>query len=322
MQYDYEEQKSMMEEFERALGAERNLSGNTLQAYRCDLNGLNKWLRRCGCGRLDENSISGYFVYLQEERGLAARTIRRKYVSIQQYCRFLNRRHYADELFPQFSSRRFQVPKRLPRVLPQSEIYHLIIAVSMEYHTAASQYHKWLAGRDMCIIELLFCLGLRIGEVAALNVADYDRKEYSMLVRGKGSKERMLFISSPEVRRKLEAWLKTRETLGIDGEETALFVNKDRKRLTIYGVEYIFYKYRKKANINPQATPHYLRHSFATQLLNHGAGIRDVQELLGHSSIVTTQIYTEVSLNRKREVLNKYNGRNFMANDCVCIGIQ
>ena len=91
---------------------------------------------------------------------------------------------------------------------------------------------------------------------------------------------------------------------------TALFINRYGNRLSIYSIENIFYKYRDLSNINPNATPHYLRHSFATQLLNNGAGIRDVQELLGHSSIVTTQIYTEISTARKKEVLMKYNGRN------------
>ena len=90
----------------------------------------------------------------------------------------------------------------------------------------------------------------------------------------------------------------------------ALFINRYGDRLSIYSIENIFYKYRDLSNINPNATPHYLRHSFATQLLNNGAGIRDVQELLGHSSIVTTQIYTEISTARKKEVLMKYNGRN------------
>lgn len=82
--------------------------------------------------------------------------------------------------------------------------------------------------------------------------------------------------------------------------------------MSIYSIENVFYKYRNKARINPAATPHFLRHSFATQLLNNGAGIRDVQELLGHSSLMTTQIYTEVSMSRKKEVMLKYNGRNYL----------
>lgn len=92
-----------------------------------------------------------------------------------------------------------------------------------------------------------------------------------------------------------------------------MFVNKSGGRLSIFSIENIYYKYRELSKINPHSTPHYLRHSLATQLLNNGANIRDVQELMGHNSIVTTQIYTEVSLNRQKEVLMKYNGRNFMS---------
>lgn len=165
----------------------------------------------------------------------------------------------------------------------------------------------------MCIIECLFCLGLRVGEAAALDVNDYNSGDSSILVRGKGNKERMLFISSKIVCQKLNAWLMLRREL--QPLDSALFVTKNGKRMSIYSIENVFYKYQKIAQINSNATPHSLRHSFATQLLNNGAGIRDVQELLGHSSIVTTQIYTEVSLTRKKEVLLKYNGRNFIQVD-------
>ena len=105
-------------------------------------------------------------------------------------------------------------------------------------------------------------------------------------------------------------WLEVREEM--DPSDHAVFLNKYGNRISIYGIEKIFYKYRDRAGIMPEATPHSLRHSFATQLLNNGAGIRDVQELLGHKSIVTTQIYTEVTLNRKKFVLENYNGRNFL----------
>lgn len=160
------------------------------------------------------------------------------------------------------------------------------------------------------MIDLIYSLGLRIGEASAMNVEDYDKQEYSLRIRGKGSQERILYISSAEVREKMDRWLEIREEM--EPSNRAVFLNKCGNRISIYGIEKIFYKYRDRAGITPEATPHSLRHSFATQLLNNGAGIRDVQELLGHKSIVTTQIYTEVSLNRKKLVLEKYNGRNFL----------
>lgn len=310
MNYNYEKQMTLLDQFIERLSVERNLTKNTLHAYKCDINSLLIWLHKQECVELDQNSILQYFTHLQDELELAPRSIKRKYVSIQQYGHFLNEHYNSNEIFFRFSSRKYQIPRNLPKTLSMNEIKALISTVTDEYHQSNSEYHKRLTIRDMCIIELLFCLGLRIGEVAGLNVDDYRQEDGTLLIRGKGNKERILFISSPIVSQKMRLWLTIRAEM--DLQTSALFVSKLNRRLSIYSIENIYYKYRKLAQINPKSTPHYLRHSFATQLLNNGASIRDVQELLGHSSIVTTQIYTEVSMNRKREVLDKYNGRNFI----------
>lgn len=310
MHYNVREQQQYMNQFINALTVERNLAPKTLKAYQCDISGMFYFLNLRKYKTLDEKAIFDYFFYLQNEIELAAKSLRRKYVSIKQYCMYLNMEYGVNETFFRFSSRKFQMPKTLPKTLSKEEIKNLISAVSVDFQSAPSDYQRRLSIRNMCIIELLFCLGLRIGEVEALDLEDYSKDECSMLIHGKGNKERMLFISSPVVCQKLQLWIQTRPEF--DPEGSALFVNKFGKRLSIYSIEDIFEKYRQKAGIMQHATPHYLRHSFATQLLNNGAGIRDVQELLGHNSIVTTQIYTEVSLARKKEVLLKYNGRNFI----------
>lgn len=310
MKYTQESQTQYLAQFINRLSAERNLSQRTLLAYRCDISGLQQYFLTHHVPSIDSDSILEYFLFIQQEQKLSATSIRRKYVSIRQYCQFLNEIQEHPEVFFRFSSRKFQIPKRLPKTLTKGEIRRLITAVEEEYEDCKSDYRSNLCVRDLCIIELLFCLGLRVGEVAALNLEDYDEAEQSILIRGKGSKERLLYLPSVEVREKLKGWLKIRLAQG--REIAAMFTNRFGGRLSVYSIENVFYKYREKAHINPLATPHYLRHSFATQLLNNGAGIRDVQELLGHSSIVTTQIYTEVSLARKREVMEKYNGRNFL----------
>lgn len=310
MKYNEEQLEKLMNDFIDGLSVERNLSANTLYAYKNDITNFLKWLKEGGGDSLDGKQIQEYFSVLQNERGLSARTIRRKYVSIQQYTQYINGELDRNEVFFRFSTRKFQVPRTLPKTLSTEEISSLITAVSLEYQEAKTDYKRTLAVRNMSMIELLFCLGLRIGEVAALNIEDYCESEDSLLIHGKGNKERILFISSPAVSQKLKLWLCTRPEM--NPQDEAMYVNRYGQRLGIYGIENIFRKYRKMAGINPHSTPHYLRHSFATQLLNNGAGIRDVQELMGHSSIATTQIYTEVSLARKKEVLEKYNGRNFM----------
>lgn len=164
----------------------------------------------------------------------------------------------------------------------------------------------------MSIIEMLFCLGLRISEISNLLLEDFDSVSKSILIRGKRNKERLLFISAPTVQKKLLAWLSVR--VNLNPSTNHIFINRYGRQLSIYGIENIFSKYKHISHINPKATPHYLRHTFACHLLNNGANLRDVQELLGHASIATTQIYTEVSIERKKEVLIKYNERNFLMN--------
>lgn len=310
MQYKAEQQKALAEKFLRHLSLERNLSPRTLKAYRNDIFSMFRWISGQDYQELDSETLACYFFHLQREAALAPRSLRRKYVSIRQYCEFLSRNCSPGEYFLTFSSRRFQLPKTLPKTLTRDEIRRLLQSISEEYQESSSEYFRNLALRNMCIVELLYCLGLRIGEISALNMEDYRKDDNSVLIHGKGRKERLLFISAPAVRQKLDSWLDTRPLL--NPKDQALFVSRKGTRLSIYGIENIFYKYRNRSCINPASTPHFLRHSFATQLLDNGAGIRDVQELLGHNSIVTTQIYTEVSLSRKREVLMKYNGRNRM----------
>lgn len=310
MQFIYEEQKDYLKQFINSLSVERNLASRTLYAYRNDIDGLLLWYRNRKEESFDSRTILEYFSYLQREKRLLPKSIRRKYVSVQQYCKFLNLEGMAHEIFFRFSSRKFQLPSTLPKTLSQEDIKKLIYLTEMEVSLADSEFKKMLAVRNDCMIDLIYSLGLRIGEASAMNVEDYNSREYSVRIRGKGSKERLLYISSMEVREKMARWLEVREKM--EPSDHAVFLNKYGDRISIYGIEKIFYKYRDMAGITSEATPHSLRHSFATQLLNNGAGIRDVQELLGHKSIVTTQIYTEVTLNRKKFVLEKYNGRNFL----------
>lgn len=310
MKYDYNKQIDFLNDFINRLSIERNLSKSTLNAYKGDITRFINWLALRKYEEISSSSIYEYFLYLQNAMKLSPKSIRRKYVSINQYCNFLRTETNANENFFHFSSRKYQIPHTLPKTLSLEEIKKLICSTNQAFENATSDYKRRLCIRDMCIIEFLFCLGLRIGEMSALNIDDYNREEHSLLIHGKGNKERLMFISSPVVVQKLHTWLVTRTEL--NPNDPALFINKYGKRLSIYSIENIFYKYRNISKINPSATPHFMRHSFATQLLNHGAGIRDVQELLGHNSIVTTQIYTEVSMTRKKEVLSKYNGRNFI----------
>lgn len=308
MQINAEQMVQDIQNFKKQLKTERNLSEHTLRAYESDLHCMLRWMETYKVCLLDDKIMITYFDYLQNEEHLSARSIRRKYVALRQFFEFLGEHYNVHEKFMRFSSRKFQIPKTLPKTLERSEIQRLLNAASKDFQNAKSEYQIWISLRDMCILELLFSLGLRVGEMTALNVEDYREEDQSVLIHGKGSKERLLFLSPSVVCQKINAWLRIREIR--HPKDNSLFPSRLGKRMSVYSIENIFTKYQKISKINQKATPHSLRHSFATQLLNNGAGIRDVQELLGHSSIVTTQIYTEVSLNRKREVLMRYNGRN------------
>ena len=189
MEYNKEQQEVLIQDFIDMLFVQRNLSSNTLYAYKNDLQNFSRWLERRHYGDINDRSIYEYFFYMQNEIELAPRSIRRKYVSIQQYCDYLRMVLNLNEIFFRFTARKFQLPRTLPRTLSREEIKELILAATFQYQQTRSEYKERLAVRNMCIIELLFCLGLRVGELSALDMADYRPEENTVLIHGKGRKE-------------------------------------------------------------------------------------------------------------------------------------
>src|SRR5699024_10573282 len=185
MEYNKEQQEVLIQDFIDMLFVQRNLSSNTLYAYKNDLQNFSRWLERPHYGDINDRSIYEYFFYMQNEIELAPCSIRRKYVSIQQYCDYLRMVLNLNEIFFRFTARKFQ----LPRTLSREEIKELILAATFQYQQARSEYKERLSVRNMCIIELLFCLGLRVGELSALDMADYRPEENTVLIHGKGRKE-------------------------------------------------------------------------------------------------------------------------------------
>ncbi|MDR5000454.1 tyrosine-type recombinase/integrase [Brevibacillus parabrevis] len=287
---------------------ERNLSQKTLKAYYSDLQHLKKCLEQSEYQAVTTESIYFYFEKVLYESRLKDTTIKRKYVTLKSFFHFLIQKKIITELPISNFKKKYKISKKIPKTLSQNEIISLLSYMQDELSTAKTQFKMCICLRNCTILELLFSTGIRIGELTSINIEDINMEERTLLIFGKGRKERLLYLSNNDVLNKLIKWIQMREFF--EPTTKALFVNKYGNRLSIYSVENIFYKYRDLSKINKTSTPHFLRHTFATLLLDNGADLRAVQEILGHSNISTTQIYTEVSTERKKEVLIKFNPRN------------
>jgi len=281
----------------------KNLSEKTIKAYKSDLLDFFLFVNEL----INNKSIIDYIDYLNNHKQLKDTTIKRKIITIKQIVNYLySKRVIKSNPFKGLKFR-FKKERKLPKTLSINDVKKLLRTVSHSYHNDDSEHKIFQGCRDTAIIDLLICTGIRIGELTAIKLEDIYKYERSILIHGKGKKERFIYVSSNDTWKNLNRYLKLRKKYKFKVEQ--VFVNKYGEPLTIYSIEDIYDKYIRKAKLS-HSTPHYLRHTFATNLLNNGADIRAVQEILGHSSVSTTQIYTEVSIARKQEVLMKYNYRN------------
>ncbi len=282
----------------------KNLDMKSIKAYTSDLNHLIDFTN----GKVSQESIMGYIQYLTQN--YKDTTVSRKLITIKMFFRFIEEETKWINPLDKYKIK-IKKEKRLPKTIPVKDVSKLLDYMYENLNQANTSFAYFQAIRDLCIIDFLLSTGMRIAEVSNLKLEDIITSERVLLVHGKGKKQRLLYISSLETWNNLKAWLSIRKKLKVNHEY--LFVNKYHDTLSIYGIENIFTKYRDKSGISHSATPHYLRHTFATNLLANGADLRSVQELLGHSSISTTEIYTEVNTVRKKIVLKKYNLRNKLA---------
>lgn len=308
MEISIVELNEYIQQYELYLSAERNLSLKSIKAYLSDLNGLLNWLNNQNHTIATKQNVRLYLESLSINTHLKEPTIKRKYICIKAFFSYLVQKETITLSPVSDFGKQFKMSKRIPKTLSVLEVERLLNSPSEYMKQLHTPFRKWICLRNNAIIELLYVIGIRIGELVLIDLENIDFEEQTILIFGKGRKERLLFISSNEVIEKIQTWLKVREYL--KPKTNALFVNKYGDRLSIYSIEDIYSKYRDLSNISKKSTPHYLRHSFATHLLNNGADLRSVQEILGHTNVSTTQIYTEVSVQRKKDVLSKFNQRN------------
>jgi len=280
-------------EFLEFMEVERRSSERTLANYELALRQFREWRTPFkGWSELTADDFRAFlFDLMKRERGRA--TIRLQFAALRSFFKWLTRRRgwQANPLLE------VQLPKRekkLPVVLTVTQVEAMLaLPLSLE---KSKRDAVWAPERDTAILELFYSTGMRLSELVGLNVADIDTYTETVRVFGKGKKERLCPVGS----KALEAVQRYRAKAGV--HDGALFLSKLRTRITAQSVDDVIMKYWRASGLPVHLTPHKLRHSFATHLLNNGADLRSVQELLGHASLSTTQIYTHVSTQRMKEV--------------------
>jgi integrase/recombinase XerC len=291
-------------EFLRHLSLEKNASTYTVKSYREDLTQALEFFRnrlsakRVEAAHMTARLLRAYLAHLHEQ-GYAKTTMARRIAALRSLCRFLCRQGTLNSN-PASGLRGPRQDKRLPHFLSEKNLLALLDAPSLDTP---------LGLRDRAILEALYSAGLRVSELTGLNRPDIDLETGLATVRGKGKRER-LALFGPQALGAINHYLAVRESISPSVRmQTAVFVNKRGTRLTTRSVGRLLEKYLARAGLDPRTSPHTLRHSFATHMLDRGADIRSVQELLGHRSLGTTQIYTHVTTNRLRESYHKAHPR-------------
>lgn len=302
------------------LRTEKQASPHTLDGYLRDIRQFVELSGWAVGGTIDWRDLTvdsaRRFPVLLQTRGLARSSIQRKVSSLRSFARHLVRLGMLT-VNPFAAVKTARTSRRLPRVLSVEEVGRLLSApIALLKHSAgtesdeAAALARYGAVRDTAILEVVYSGGLRISEAVGLDYEDIDLLARTFTVRGKGRKERLCVIGEPALAA-LRNYLDERDSMGLGARRDPgpLFRNRFGDRLTARSVQRRLKAYLREAGLPVDTTPHKLRHSFATHLLDAGADLRSVQELLGHSSLSTTQIYTHVSSQRMMEVYRKAHPR-------------
>jgi len=285
--------EQLADAFLEHLRVERNLSPRTVTAYASDIAGLCDWAVREGVHFLDADHrrLRRYLAEMDRAR-YSKRTIARRLAATRSFYRYLVRRELISSS-PAAVLATPKAPRRLPDVASESLIDQLLALPEVTTPSGL---------RDLAILELLYASGIRVSELSGLDLGDVDMASATVRVMGKGSRERIVPIHPLAIKRIREYLTNGRPSLDKGKSQGALFLNRLGTRLRADGVRRMLERYLQELGQSARITPHDLRHSFATHLLEGGADLRTVQELLGHVALSTTQIYTHVSTRHLREV--------------------
>lgn len=294
--------EQFLKEFITVLRYEKNLSDNTTESYQRDINKLVEFLEKKSITDLDkvDSKIISQFFNIQRKEGLSSSTTARYMTSIKRFFQFLEDNNYIHKN-PTITLSKVKISRKLPEVLSFYEVDKILQMPKVDD----------VAGlRDKAILELLYSSGLRVSELINLKINDLFFDDEIVRVLGKGSKERIVPMGSSAIEWIKKYLLHSRPSLENKMKsQNHLFLNKKGTKLSRMAIWQIVDKYSKEAGIEKEVHPHIFRHSFATHLLEGGADLRAVQEMLGHADISTTQIYTHVDRNYIKQVHREHHPR-------------
>ena len=304
--------QTYVQQFRTHLEDERQVSPHTVRNYLSD---IRQFLDVVGAARIDgggtllhpdqiEAGMIRAYLQVLYQRGAEARTLGRKLASLRSFLQFMKRRGFVESNVAR-SVRTPKVTPPLPNTLPIDHVFALLDTTA---EPASGGAVTWMGKRDQAILEVFYASGVRVSELAALDVRKMDLAEGVMRVLGKGNRERQVYFGKTAARA-LKDYMEARESCGLGEGEAALFLNRHGRRLSTRGLHMIVKKHCRRAGVSPRASPHTLRHAFATHLLDNGADLRSIQELLGHQQLSTTQKYTHVSVDRMLDVFDRAHPR-------------
>lgn len=290
-----------LQEFLNWLQNEKGSSAHTIIAYKQDLEQFGQFLKQqqLSLEQLEYHDLRYYMATLQQKQELKKTTLSRKTAAIKSFCKYLNREGWLEHN-PADLLMAPKKDKRLPAVISEIDMTAFL--------------DDFLSGeeplqlRNKAIFELLYSSGLRVSELVTLDVESVQKQKGILRILGKGNKERIVPVGQ-QAQAAIAHYLEDGRPLLVKQEEAALFLNNRGGRLTSRGVEYILEQYIRKGALKYKVTPHAFRHSFATHMLDNGADLRVIQELLGHESLSTTQIYTEVSRSHLQQIYRNAHPR-------------
>ena len=282
---------------------QKRLDSKTLKAYRIDLKQFQAQIPVHEISLITSNLLENYIAYLHQD--YKPKTVKRKIASLKAFFHYLEYRDLIERNPFNKIRVKFREPTVLPKTIPLAIIEIILSTIYHHHNTAATPYQKRNALRDAAVIELLFATGIRISELCSLKANDVDLYEKTILIYGKGSKERRIQIGNDDVYDVLKTY---KDNYAVEIQNcNHFFANQSGRPLSDQAVRRMIKKYVALASVEMHITPHMFRHTFATSLLEADVDIRYIQEMLGHSSINVTQIYTHVAMAKQRDILvNKH----------------